>query len=298
MVYKPTKGERLFDVFNYGFMIFLMFIMLYPLVYVISLSMSSPAAINAMDVTFYPKGFNLNAYFYIFTETRDYIVFGYRNTIIYAAANTLLMLVVTSLVAYALSIGDFVLKKPITIILSITMFFSGGLIPTYLLIRSLNLINTMWVMILPGCVSAYTVFVFRTFFQQLPVDLRESAIIDGANDFFIWFRITIPLSKPIIATYSLFNIVGVWNSWFGALLYLKDEHLYPIQMFLRRIVVNMQINTMYGNTEVASMLAMGKVHSKNIQMSMIVIALLPILFVYPFVQKHFMKGVLIGAIKG
>ena len=298
MPYKASTGDKVFDVFNYVFMILLMFIMLYPLVYVISVSFSSPPYIDAQAITFYPKGLNINAYFYIFTETRDYVVFGYRNTIIYAAVNTVLMLLVTTLVAYALSVTDFVLKKSVTIILSITMFFSGGLIPTYLIIKSLHLLNTMWVMILPGCVSAYTVFVFRTFFQQLPVDLRESSLIDGANDFFIWFRITIPLSKPIIATYSLFNIVGVWNSWFNALLYLQDEKLYPIQMFLRRIVVNMQINSMYGNTQIASMLAMGKVHTKNIQMAMIVISLLPILFIYPFVQKYFMKGVLIGAIKG
>ena len=296
MKIKRTAGDWSFDVINHLILCLLIVIMLYPMINVVSISLSSPDMINRGAVTIYPRGWNFEGYRYILTQKQFFI--GYRNTICYAALGTILMLTFTSLAAYSLAIQDFVLKKAFTIFLSITMFFSGGMIPTYLLIRNLHLLNTLWVMVLPGCVSAYSCFVFRTFFQGLPPDLRESAYIDGANDFRIWYRITIPLSKPLLATYALFSIVGHWNSWFPALLYLKDEARYPVQMFLRKIVVDGTTNSMYQDSKIGALFATGRVHSRNIQMSVIVLTMLPILCIYPFIQKYFVKGVMIGAIKG
>jgi putative aldouronate transport system permease protein len=178
------------------------------------------------------------------------------------------------------------------------MFFSGGLIPTYLIIKSLNGIDKFWVMVIPGCISAYNIIVFRTFFDQQPQELRESAIIDGANDLIIWARIIIPLSKPLLATFALFGIVGHWNSWFPALLYLRDSSKYPLQMLLRKLIIREDLTGGYADDEIAVLVQMGKLNPKNMQMAAIVVTMLPILCIYPFIQKYFVKGVMIGAIKG
>lgn len=296
MKIKKTTGDYVFDILNYTFMCFLIVIMLYPMLNVMAISLSSSAKVTQGAITFYPQELNLEGYKYILKQQQFYI--GYRNSIVYAFFSTIFMLTFTSLAAYSLSIRDFVLKKFFTIFLTITMFFGGGLVPTYLLIKNLHLLNTLWVMVIPGCVSAYSVFVFRTFFQGLPADLRESAYIDGANDFYIWYRIILPLSKPLLATYALFTIVGCWNSWFNALLYLKDEARYPIQMFLRKMVVDGSVGSMYQGTEVGALLSSGKVNPRNMQMAVSMLTVLPILCIYPFIQKYFVKGVMIGAIKG
>jgi putative aldouronate transport system permease protein len=297
MKIRQSWGDVLFDTGNTVFMLILMAIMLYPMLNVIAVSLSSPEAINLGQVTVFPLGFTLSGYEYILDQPKLFT--GYRNSVFYCISGTVLMLLVTSLGAYALSIKTFVLRKFFTIYLAITMFFGGGMVPTYLLIKNLGLLNTVWVMIIPGCVSAYNVFVFRTFFQQQPAELRESAYMDGASDFIIWLKIVVPLSKPLFATYGLFHIVGTWNSWFGALLYLTSrEDLHPVQMFLRRIVVNMRIVTGYSNTAELAMMASGKFHPMNIQMATVVVVMVPILCIYPFIQRYFIKGALIGAIKG
>ena len=296
MKIKRSLGDHVFDVCNTAFMCFLMLIMLYPMLNVLAISLSSSAKVTQGVVTFYPQELNLEGYQYILKQSQFYV--GFRNSVIYAFCSTVFTLLFTSLAAYSLAIKEFVLKKFFTIFLTITMFFGGGMVPTYLLLKDLHMLNTLWVIVLPGCVSAYTVFVFRTFFQGLPGDLRESAYIDGANDLYIWFKITIPLSKPLLATYALFTIVGCWNSWFNALLYLQDESRYPIQMFLRKMVVDGSINSMYQGTEIGALLSSGKVNPRNMQMAVIVLTMLPILCIYPFVQKYFVKGVMIGAIKG
>jgi putative aldouronate transport system permease protein len=294
---KQHTGDLVFDIGNIIFMLLLMVIMLYPMLNVLALSFSSPMPITLGQVSIFPVGFTLSGYEYILKEPMLFI--GYRNSVIYAASGTILMLLITSLGAYALSLKTFLLRKFFTLYLAVTMFISGGMVPTYLLIRTLGLINTPWVMILPGCVSAYTVFVFRTFFQQQPVELRESAYMDGANEFVIWLKIVAPLSKPIFATYGLFHIVGIWNSWFNALLYLSNENLHPVQMFLRRIVVNLRVGTgSFGNIIETQMIAQGKFHIMNIQMATIVVVMAPILCIYPFIQRYFIKGAMIGAIKG
>lgn len=294
---RESLSSRIFDIANVTFMVLLMVIMVYPFLSVIAMSMSSNDAIMAGNVTFFPIGINFNAYSMVFED--KLIWRSYLNTIFYAAGSVFFTLTCTALLAYPLSIAEFKAKKVITILLTITMFFNGGLIPTYLLIKNLHLIDTYWVMVLPGCVGAYNVFVFRTFFQGLPKELRESAHMDGANDVIILIKIIIPLSKALLATFTLFTIVGTWNSWFNALIYLKDERSYPLQLILRRYLFNPADGI--GGTisqEMKAMMMTLKVNAKSVQMAVIVIAMLPITFIYPFLQKHFVKGITLGSIKG
>jgi putative aldouronate transport system permease protein len=267
--------------------------MLYPMLHVVSLSFSGIGPIDAGAVTFYPKGFNIDGYRYMLKDQE--LIRAYGWTVAYALGGSVLMLLVTSLVAYPLSHSNFILKKHVTVFYAITMFISGGLIPTFELIKNLHLFNTYWVMVLPGCVSAYNVFVFRSFFQSIPASLGESARVDGANDLYIWARIILPLSKALLATFFLFAMVSRWNAWFNALLYITDKNRYPLQMVLRRLIITEDI----GNNFSADMTGIGiTLHAKNAQNAAVVLTMLPILAIYPFIQKHFAKGVMIGAIKG
>ena len=275
-------------------MVLMTLIMLYPFLHVISLSLSDPKLITRGLVSWYPQGINAEGYKLILGSSQLWV--GYKNTIIYAGLGTFFTLFFTSLMAYPLAIRDFVGRKFITIYLTITMFFGGGMIPTYLLIRNLKMINTIWVMVIPGCISAWNVIIFRSFFQGISGELRESAYLDGANDITILFRIILPLSKALLATFGLFSIVGHWNSWFSALIYLNEESMYPVQMVLRRILF---ISNASETSDLAAMrIAQKQVHSKNIQMAAIVVTITPILCIYPFIQKHFTKGVLMGSLKG
>ena len=296
MRHSRALGSILFDVVNHLFMLFLIIAMIYPLMHVIALSLSRPDDIIAGLVNWFPRGFNTKGYELI--GERPLFWISYRNTIAYAAAGTVLTLLLTSLMAFPLSIKNYQFKKPVAIFLTITIFFNGGLIPTYLLIRSLGLINTFAVMVIPGSVGAWSVFIFRTFFQGLPQDLRESAIIDGANEIMILFRIILPLSKALLATFALFTIVGHWNSWFSALIYLQDEKRYPLQMILRRINVQEDLGGHFESDNIIAWIKMRVIDPKNVQNASIIIAMVPILCIYPFIQRYFVKGVLIGAIKG
>ena len=296
MAMKKSVGSWAFDIINHFFLLLLVVTMVYPLIRVVALSFSGIDYINAGFVNWLPKGVHVRGYEMILGDPKLWT--AYRNTIIYAGGGTFITIFVTSLTAYPLSIREFVFKKPVTIYLAVTMFFSGGLIPTYLLILRLGLINTFWVMVLPGAVAAYNVIVFRTFFQRLPVALRESALLDGANEVKILIRIILPLSKAIIATFALFSIVGHWNSWFSAIIYLQDEWRYPLQVFLKRIVVEEQIPSPGGTNKVMELIRSRSIHPKNVQMAAIVVTMAPILCIYPFIQKYFAKGVLVGTLKG
>jgi putative aldouronate transport system permease protein len=296
MIKDRSVGSRLFDLFNYLFMLALVIVMLYPFLGVISLSISEPAAITKGLVTWHPVGFNTEGYRLILENEALWRTYG--NTILYAAVGTGFMLLFTSLIAYALSIKEFVLKKFLTVFLSITMFFGGGMIPTFLLIKDLGLIDSFWVMVIPGCVSAYNVIIFRTFFQGIPSELRESAYIDGANDIVILFRIILPLSSALLAVFALFSIIGHWNSWFSALIYLKDASRWPLQMLLRQLVVQDNMGNAFAVTEISEMISKRRLNPKNIQNAAVVVTMFPIICVYPFIQKYFVKGVMIGSIKG
>jgi putative aldouronate transport system permease protein len=297
---RQSFGSRAFDAANIIFMLIIAAVMVYPFLSVVSMSVSSYDSVMAGKVSFYPVGFTLNAYRLVL---KDPLVLGsYLNTVIYAFGSCALMLIVTSMAAYPLIFDEFKGKRLVTILYTITMFFGGGLIPTYLWMRTLRLLNTVWVMIVPGCVGAWNVFVFRTFFKGIDKGLREAAYMDGASDFTVLFRIMLPLSQALLATFSLFSIVGTWNSWFNALIYLNDERKYPLQLVLRRYLFNpMDSNTIGGTMSDQAMWQMMMnlhINPKSVQMALVVIAMLPITLIYPFLQKYFVKGVTLGAIKG
>lgn len=301
MKIKKTKGDYVFDVCNTLLLLIIAVIMLVPLLHVVSVSFSDGKEVLKGGLFLYPHGWNLKGYEYVFTDPS--IGTSYLNTVLYTVSHTVLSLFFTALTAYPLSIHDFVLKKFITVFLAITMFFSGGLIPSYLLITRLHLMNSRLVMIVVGVVGAYNVILFRTFFSGIDSGLRESAMLDGAGEFTILFRIIFPVSKAIFATVGLFTIVGKWNDWFSAMLYLSDESKYPLQMILRKILFNAQTFATVGNSNnidpITRLLLMdGSLTPANIQMATIVVIMLPILCIYPFVQKYFAKGVMVGSIKG
>ena len=286
-------GSRLFDAALIVFMAVLGLIFVYPFLNVIAVSLSSNQMISTGQVTWFPKEFNTLGYELLFAEAN--IWGAYYNTIVIAIGATAFSLTLTSLLAYVLMLRDFVLRKPLTIYLLITMFFSGGTVPTYLLIMDLGLINSWWSLILPNAVSAYSVFVYRAFYRGISYEIREAARIDGAGEFRILLSVYVPLSKALYATFGLFSLVGVWNSFYDALLYIRDQGRQPIQMVLRKIVFTSGTSTM---TEITDMLNNGLLNAKNVQYACILATIGPILLVYPFLQKYFAQGMQLGAVKG
>lgn len=268
--------------------------MLYPLLNTFSVSISDPTLVGQGKINWYPQGFNYHSYQYIFQDKN--ILNAYKNTIEFLVIGTFLQLLLTSLFAYPLSISEFVFRKPLAIYVIITMVFSGGLIPHFLLIRDLHLFNTIWAVVLPVALSAFNIIIFRTFFQDIPKELRESAYLDGANDFGILFRIYLPLSKPLLATFALFGAVMFWNMWFEPMIFLNDESSHPIQLLLRRMVIELKDDTTAGGLQ--RFLETYNVNPKNIRSASIIVTILPILFVYPLLQKHFVSGMMIGSVKG
>ncbi|MCL2043053.1 MAG: carbohydrate ABC transporter permease [Treponema sp.] len=300
MKVRTSLGDKIFDAFNLFIMFCLIVVIIYPILNVIAVSFSDALNVGRGQITIYPKGFTTEAYHHILKDGTVWI--GYRNSIFYSISSTLIMLLLTSMFAYPLALRGFALKKVLTVYLAITMFFSGGMIPTFLLMRNLNLINNPLAIIVPGAVGAWNVFIFRTFFQSLPVELIESAKMDGANDFSILFKIVLPLSKALLATFGLFGIVGMWNNWFSALIYLTDRDLHPLQLILREylyVVSVQQLQARAGMGGGASNPALiQQLTPRALQMAMVVVTMFPIMAIYPFFQKHFVKGVMIGAIKG
>lgn len=286
-------GSKAFDVFLIIFMLLLSIIFLYPFLNVLATSLSSNRMITTGQVTFYPKELMLDGYKLLFQE--ENILGAYLNTAIIALGATAFSLVMNSLLAYVLMIPDFVLRKPISILLLVTMFFSGGTVPTYLLIQNLGLYDSWWSLILPGAVSAYNVFVYRAFYQGISPEIREAARIDGAGELTILARIYVPLSKALYATFGMFSVVGVWNSYYEALLYIKNPDKQPIQMLLRKIVFTSGTANM---ADAQQMISNGQMNQLNVQYACVIATIGPILLVYPFVQKYFAQGMQVGAVKG
>ena len=290
---KISVGSRTFDIVLAIFMIFLCVIFLYPFLNVIAVSLSSNSMITTGQITFFPREASFESYKVLFEA--ENILRAYGNTIIIAAATTVLSIVLNSLVAYVLMVPEFTLKKPLSVIILITMFFSGGTVPTYLTIQNLGLLNSWWALILPSAVSAYNIFLYRAFFKGISPEIREAAKIDGAGELTILFRIYAPLSKALYATFGLFTVVGVWNDYYKALLYLKDADKQPIQMILRKIVFTFSTTSM---GEAQQMISQGKLNQLSVQYACIIVAIAPIIIIYPFVQKYFAQGMQMGAVKG
>ena len=262
---------------------------LYPFLYVIFASFSDPVKLMGnSSLLLKPLGFSLNAYKKVFVNPSIYS--GYQNTIFYVAAGTLVNILATCMAAYVLSRKQFMLRRFLTIMFIFTMYFNGGLIPSYLLIKDLGLINSRLSLILPGAVSTFNLMIMITGFEGIPQSLEESARIDGAGDWTILFRIIMPLAKPTIMVILLYYAVGHWNSWFNAMIYLRDADKMPIQIFLRDILTRSQLGAMTGQTDVEDV-------GQTIKYATIIVSTVPILCIYPFIQKHFVKGVMIGAVK-
>ncbi len=293
MKIKKTTGSKIFDSVNYLIMILLIIATLYPFYYIAIVSISDGKAVMKGAVKLIPIGANLKSYELVFKD--PYVVRSYLNTILYTTVGTFINIVFTTLCAYPLSRKDFFGRDIFTGIIVFTMFFSGGMIPNYLVIHNLGLIDTIWAIVLPGAISTYNMIIMRTFFQGIPESLHESAYLDGANDIQVWSKIILPLSIPILATMILFYAVGHWNSFFSALIYLNDKKKYPIQIILRNMVIAGELANQTNEMGSASDFM---VIDTTIKYAVIMVATLPILAVYPFVQKYFVKGVMIGSLKG
>ena len=286
------KKVTAFDVVLVVIMVLLSAMFLYPLLNMLALSFSDSQELKSLPVYLWPKGFSLESYKALLGDSRTLLY--YWNTVKYASVGTVIMLLTTSLMAYPLSIPALRGRRFVSVLLTITMFIGGGLIPYYVTIMRLKLIDTFWVMVLPGAISAYNVIVFKTFFMSIPEALRESASLDGAGHVRILFQIVLPLSKAVLATFALFSIVGYWNDYMTALLYLRDDTKYPIQLLMRRLLVLMD----YKDASTAQMLKdFQKISTRTTKAAATIITVVPVLCVYPFMQKHFAKGVLVGSIK-
>lgn len=290
---KIQIGSKSFDVVLIIFMAVISIIFLYPFLNVLATSLSSNRMITTGQVTFYPKEIILDGYKLLFQE--ENILRAYWNTIVIAVGSAVISLSMTSLLAYVMMVPDFVLRKPLSIFLLITMFFSGGTVPTYLLIQNLGLYDTWWALILPNAISAYNVFVYRSFYKGISMEIREAARIDGAGDFRVLTSIYVPLSKALYATFGLFAVVGVWNSYYDALLYIKDPDMQPVQMILRKIVFTSGTANM---SDAQQMIGNGLLNQLNVQYACVIATIGPILLVYPFIQKYFAQGMQVGAVKG
>lgn len=290
---RRSLGEVIFDGANTLFLIGLVLATLYPLLFVAVASVSDPASLMQFrGVLLRPLGFTLGAYRLVFRNPM--ILVGYRNTLLYVVAGTTINLVMTCLGAYALSRKNVLLKKPIMLMIVFTMFFSGGLVPSYLLVaNTLDWIDKPWALIVPPAINTMNLIIMRTAFQSIPDAFEEAARIDGANDFTILLRIILPLSMPVVAVMILFYSVAHWNAFFSAMIYLRSRDLYPLQIVLREILVTSNVEYMTAGIASGDVMPIGE----TIKYATIVVATLPILCVYPFLQRYFVKGVMIGAIK-
>lgn len=289
---KRSVGEHVFDVFNTVFLGVLALTMLYPFWYELALSLADAEKVAISKVYIWPEVVSLESYANVLSS--KFIYYGYFWTIVRTVVGTIVALLLGFHFAYALSKKDFPNRKLWTSLLVFTMFFSGGMVPEYLLIRDLDLINSIWSLILPGAISAYNITIMRNYLMSLPDSLEESARIDGANDIVILYRIIVPLSLPILATVALWTAVAHWNAWFDAMLYIQDTNKQVLAITLRRIVLQ-------GSNSVVSMSGEevnANMTSETIKAATIMVATLPILCVYPFIQKYFVKGVMVGSLKG
>jgi putative aldouronate transport system permease protein len=287
-----TLGERIGDILIKLLLLFLIFITLYPFYYVAVASLSDPSLlVKSRGFLLKPVGFSTGAYRMVFQDAIFRL--GFLNTTFYVVVGTSLNLVMTCLGAYALSRPNLYGKTLIMFFIAFTMFFSGGLIPRYLLVRNLGLLNTRWALILPVAINTWNMIIMRTGFESLPESLSEAAKIDGADDLTILTRVYIPLQMPVIAVIILFYAVQHWNSYFDAMIFLRTRDLYPLQLILREILIASSTDTM-----MAGIVMDREPIGETIKYAAIIVSTIPILLVYPFLQKYFVKGVLIGAIKG
>lgn len=292
-----SRGDRIFAIINYILLTVFAILALYPLIYVLFASISDPIAVNSGKMVLWPIGFNLKGYKAILDN--EWILIGYRNSIFYTIAGTILNVLVTFMASYSLSRKDMFGHGVITFFFIFTMWFGGGLIPTFIVVKNLGLVNTPYVLLLLGLISVYNCIICRSFISSsIPGELQEAARIDGASDFQIVWRIIFPLSGPVLAILALYYALGHWNSYFNALIYLDNRKLQPLQIFLREILIeNKRVSIPTDIEDLEAMIERTQM-AQTLKYSLIIVASLPMLIIYPFVQKFFVKGVMIGSVKG
>ncbi|WP_028549652.1 carbohydrate ABC transporter permease [Paenibacillus sp. UNC451MF] len=290
-----SLGDKWFDAVIYALLAVVAVLVLYPLVFVLSASISNPATVLNGDMWLWPKDLSFVGYTKVL-ENND-LLRSYLNTIIYTVVGTAINLVMTVMAAYPLSQKSFYGRNVLTAVMVFTMFFSGGLVPAYMLVKQLGMLNSIWALVIPSAVSVWNIVIMRTFFQtSIPNEIQEAASIDGCSDWKTLWRIVLPLSMPILAVMVLFYAVGHWNAYFNALIYLTDRGLYPLQLILREILVQGEMEHMVnvGDSSHAKTI----MDQEAVKYAVVVVANLPILLLYPFLQKYFVKGIMIGALKG
>lgn len=292
---KKISREKIFDIINVFLLFIILIIILYPLIYVVSASFSDAQQVIAGNIRLLPIDFTTESYQSVFKN--ENIFRSFINTVTVTIFGTLLNLVLTTLAAYPLSRKDLKGRDKIMIFITITMFFSGGIIPTYLVVQKLGLINHLSALILPGAISSYNLIIMRTFFQSsIPYELQESAFIDGCSNTRTLLSIILPLSAPILAVIALYYAVAHWNAYFNAMLYLTERELYPLQMILKEILIQSQMSEMMDMN--ADSLYRQAMLGETIKYAVVVVSSIPMLIIYPFIQKFFVKGIMIGAVKG
>lgn len=297
---KESGRDKLFLIFNYIYVFLAFIIVAYPVIYMISASISDPKLVGSGEMWLWPKGITFEGYQRVFQNSSIWT--GYGNTILYTVAGTAINLFVTLPAAYALSRKDFLGRNFFMGMFLVTMFFGGGLVPSYLLVKELGMVNTMWAIVIPSAASIWNIIVSRTFFQSsIPKELQEAAQIDGCTNLRLFMKIILPLSMPIIAVMALFYGVGNWNSYFSALIYLNEAEKYPLQLVLRQILVLQEMSAQGGgamDASTASALNNKAEIAALVKYAVIIVATAPIIAIYPFLQRYFVQGVMIGSVKG
>lgn len=294
---KLVNQDKVFDVVNLLLMLVLLVVFVWPLWFVLIASISDPAQVWQGNVILFPKDITLDAY----KEVIQYetIWSGYGNTILYTVLGTVINLVLTVCGAYPLSRKDFAPRKFLMILLMITMYFSGGLVPTYLVVNKLGLVDTIWAMIIPNAVSMFNIIITRTYFMNsIPEELYEAAQLDGANTAQYLFKVVLPLSKPILAVITLFYAVGHWNDFYSALIYINSQQLMPLQSVLRKLLLSTQMTLQITSSMSPDDIMRKTQLAQTLKYSSIIVSTVPVLCLYPLVQKHFVKGIMVGSVKG
>lgn len=290
---KTSVGERIFDLTNMAIMTVLIVATLYPMLYILFSSLSDGNRLISFDgILLWPQGFSLDGYKAVFSNAT--FLQAFKNTFFVLIAGLIVNLSLTAFGAYFLSRDGVLLGKPIMFMIVFTMFFQGGLVPFYLIVKEYGLLNSLWALILPSAVSTFNLIIMRTYFQSIPKELEESAFLDGAGHYKILFNVFIPLSMPVIAVMILYYGVGHWNSWFSAMIFLRDQELFPVQLVVRNILLENDNANMIGT----STLQHSQSVAETLKYAAIMVTTAPILLLYPFLQKYFVKGVMVGALKG
>lgn len=294
---RQSRSDQIFLACNALFLLLILVVVIYPVWYAFIASFSDPLAVSRGELTLLPIGFDLSAYKKVFRYQR--VMTGYRNTIVYTLTGTLVNTLMVIITAYPLSRKDLYGRKLLTKLFVFTMYFSGGLIPTYLLVRNIGLYNSMWALILPSCISMYNVIIMRSYFtNSLPYEIQEAAMIDGCANIEMLVKIVLPLSMPVIAVILLYHAVGYWNTYFSALIYLSDADKYPLQMVLRDILISSQISEFMDSSESSESVIQQALLANSLKYALIVVSSVPVIVIYPLLQKYFEKGIMLGAVKG